>query len=123
MQDEITIPSLPNCEPWSKLEALGKEKEVIGFYISGHPLDDYRFELQHFCNVTAERLAHDLNRYRNREVCFAGIITEANHRMSKTGKPFGNFTVEDLSGNFQITLFGEERQVQAVFEYGKHHIY
>ena len=108
MQDEITIPSLPNCEPWSKLEALGKEKEVIGFYISGHPLDDYRFELQHFCNVTAERLAHDLNRYRNREVCFAGIITEANHRMSKTGKPFGNFTVEDLSGNFQITLFGED---------------
>ncbi|MEP7265092.1 MAG: DNA polymerase III subunit alpha [Bacteroidota bacterium] len=107
-QDEITIPSLPVCEPWSKLEALGKEKEVIGFYISGHPLDDFRFELDNFCNVTAERLSHDLEKYKNREVAFAGIITEANHRMSKTGKPFGNFTVEDLSGNFQITLFGED---------------
>lgn len=110
MVEEITQPSLAKCEPWSKLEALTKEKEVIGFYISGHPLDDFRFELKNFCNARIEQLSNKdgLKPLRNRDISFAGIITSVNHRMSKTGKPFGSFTIEDLSGSMEVTLFGED---------------
>jgi DNA polymerase-3 subunit alpha len=107
MVEDVTSPSLAPSEQWSKLEALKKEKEVIGFYISGHPLDDFRFEIQSFCSNSIEDL-QTIDRYKNRDVSFAGIITEVNHRMSKTGKPFGNFTLEDFSGAMQLTLFGED---------------
>lgn len=105
--EEVTQPALPVCEPWNKLEALRREKEVIGFYISGHPLDDYRFEVQKYCSHTLEQLQKP-EEHRNKEVAIAGIITEAEHRMSKTGKPFGSFTLEDLSGNMRFSLFGED---------------
>ncbi len=105
---EIPAPVLTACEPWSKLEELKKEKEVIGFYISGHPLDGFRFEIKNFCNITIEKLNNELDKWRNKEVSFAGIITEVNHRMSKAGKPFGNFTIEDFTSSMQITLFGED---------------
>ncbi len=110
MVEEITQPTLAKCEPWSKLEALTKEKEVIGFYISGHPLDDYRFELKNFCNTRIEQISNkdNLKPLRGRDIAFAGIITSVNHRMSKTGKPFGSFTIEDLSGSMEVTLFGED---------------
>lgn len=107
MVEDVTMPSLNNCEPWSKLEALRKEKEVIGFYVSGHPLDDFRFEIRHFCNTKIEEL-QQLEKHRNRDLSFAGIITEVNHRMTKTGKPFGSFTIEDVTGSMQMTLFGED---------------
>ncbi|CAN5439689.1 DNA polymerase III subunit alpha [soil metagenome] len=105
--EEVTSPSLPITEPWSKLEALRKEKEVIGFYISGHPLDDFRFEINNFCSHEIVNL-QNIEILKNRDLSFAGIITEVNHRMSKTGKPFGNFTIEDFSGTLQMTLFGED---------------
>ena len=105
---EIPAPVLTACEPWSKLEELKKEKEVIGFYISGHPLDGFRFEIKNFCNINIADLNQDLEKQKNKEVCFAGIITEVNHRMSKTGKPFGNFNIEDFHSKMQITLFGED---------------
>lgn len=110
MVEEISQPVLAKCEPWSKLEALSKEKEVIGFYISGHPLDVFRFEIKNFCNTRIEQLTakEQLTQLRHRDVTFAGIITNVNHRMTKTGKPFGSFTVEDLSGNMEIALFGED---------------
>ncbi|MBL7925016.1 MAG: DNA polymerase III subunit alpha [Bacteroidia bacterium] len=110
MVEEISQPSLAKCEPWSKLEALGKEKEVIGFYISGHPLDDFKFELKNFCSHKIEQLIQpdSLKNLRGRDISFAGIITVVNHRMSKTGKPFGSFTIEDLSGSMEIALFGED---------------
>lgn len=108
--EEVTQPALQKCEPWSKLEALGKEKEVIGFYISGHPLDDFKFEMKNFCSHQIENLIgiDNLKNLRGRDIAFAGIITVVNHRMSKTGKPFGSFTVEDLTGSMEIALFGED---------------
>jgi len=108
--EEVTQPALAKCEPWSKLEALGKEKEVIGFYISGHPLDDFKFEIKNFCSHTIDSLitGDSLKQLRGRDIAFAGIITVVNHRMSKTGKPFGSFTIEDLSGSMEIALFGED---------------
>ncbi len=105
---EIPAPVLIACEPWSKLEELKKEKEVIGFYISGHPLDGFKFEIKNFCNINIEELNQSLDKNKNRDVSFAGIITDVNHRMSKNGKPFGSFNIEDFSSSMQITLFGED---------------
>ncbi len=108
--EEVSQPALSKCEPWSKLDSLRKEKEVIGFYISGHPLDDFKFELSNFCPYQIEQLISpdSLKGLRGRDIAFSGIITAVSHRMSKTGKPFGSFTIEDLSGSMEITLFGED---------------
>ncbi len=100
-------PSLPECEEWGRLEALSKEKEVVGVYISGHPLDDYKVELKYFCNTTLAEL-EELEHQVDKEVSFAGIVTEASHRVSKTGKPFGSFTVEDYNSSMQIFLFSQD---------------
>ncbi|MFM7015069.1 MAG: DNA polymerase III subunit alpha, partial [Bacteroidota bacterium] len=105
--EEIAEPQLPNAPEWSKLESLKKEKEVVGFYISGHPLDGFRFEIKQFCNSNVESLSN-LTELRNRELTFPGIITEAEERISKNGKPFGFFTIEDFSGTIRLALFGED---------------
>jgi len=108
--EDVTMPTFAKCDVWNKLEALGKEKDVIGFYISGHPLDDYKFEMKSFCTHRIEHFntQEGLKNLRGRDILFAGIITSVNHRMSKTGKPFGSFAVEDLSGNMEFVLFGED---------------
>jgi len=106
-EETIALPVIPEGEFWNNLEKLRKEKEVIGFYISGHPLDEYRFEIRSFCSHRIEQLAN-LEELKNREVSIAGILTEVNHRISKNGKPFGSFTVEDYTGGVQMVLFGED---------------
>ena len=100
--------SLPECRPWSKLEQLKFEKDVTGFYMSGHPLDDYQFEINQFCNVTIENLKQDLKPMKGKDISFAGIVIEANHKIGKTGKPYGSFVVEDYFNFISITLFSEE---------------
>ncbi|MEI6436806.1 MAG: OB-fold nucleic acid binding domain-containing protein, partial [Bacteroidota bacterium] len=100
--------TLPECRPWSKLEQLKFEKEVAGFYMSGHPLDDYQFELEQFCNKTIEDLKQDLKPLKGKEVTFAGIVIEANHKIGKTGKPYGSFVVEDYFNFISLTMFSEE---------------
>lgn len=108
--EEVTFqaPALPVCEPWSRIQQLKTEKEVTGFYISGHPLDDYRTEFNNFCTVTLESLKSDLRRYRNMDVSFAGIVTNAQHKVGKNGKPFGSFTVEDYLDSVNLFLYSEE---------------
>lgn len=105
--DTITVPALAQAEPWNSLEKLRREKEVIGFYISGHPLDEYRFEIDNFCTHKIDELK-DIEKLKEKEISIAGILTEVNHRMSKTGKPFGSFTIEDFSGSTQLVLFGSD---------------
>ncbi|HNP99537.1 MAG TPA: OB-fold nucleic acid binding domain-containing protein, partial [Bacteroidia bacterium] len=105
--DNVATPTLANCEPWNSLEKLKREKEVIGFYISGHPLDEYRFEIANFCSHKIDQL-NDLEKLKNKDITIAGILSEVNHRMSKMGKPFGTFTVEDYTGSVQMALFGED---------------
>lgn len=107
----IPDPELPTCEPWSNLEQLRFENEVTGYYISGHPLDDYKIEIKNFCNINISRLS-DLASLSGRDVSFAGIITSVNHRTTKTGKPFGQFVVEDYTDSIQITLFSEDYMKQ-----------
>jgi DNA polymerase-3 subunit alpha len=104
---DMPAPKILACEQWSNIEQLKKEKEIIGIYLSGHPLDDYALEIKNFCTITVEQLA-DLKKLNGRDVSFAGIITQANHRISKAGKPFGFFTIEDFQHAFEFFVFSEE---------------
>jgi len=106
--NEIADPSIPNCDQWTKLEQINKEKEVTGFYISGHPLDEFKVELENFCNVTISDLNENLNNYKNRDIIFGGVINTALHKTTKTGKPFGTFVIEDFNDSIQIALFSDD---------------
>ena len=107
--DEIQLqePQVPPCEPWPTLEELKLEKEVVGIYISGHPLDDFQTPLKHFCNAPLEVLK-DLNQLLNKELRIGGIIGEVEHRISKNGKGWASFSVEDYTDSYQFRIFGEE---------------
>lgn len=101
-------PAMPECEPFSRIEQLRKEKEVTGFYISGHPLDDFRTEMDTFCNVNIEMLKADLKRFRGQDISFAGIVTGPQHKQGKNGKPFGSFLVEDYTDSISLFLYSED---------------
>ncbi|HEX2616175.1 MAG TPA: OB-fold nucleic acid binding domain-containing protein, partial [Flavobacteriales bacterium] len=103
----IPEPLLPQVDAWSALEQLHYEKDVIGFYLSGHPLDDHRLEIKHLCNAQLPQLA-DLKSVAGRELSFAGIVTKAEHRIAKSGKPFGSFSLEDHNGSHDFMLFSED---------------
>jgi DNA polymerase-3 subunit alpha len=100
-------PKIDFVEPFSEIEKLNHEKEVVGIYISGHPLDNFRFEMESFCNIACNQL-NELESMQGREIKLGGIVSAVEHRTTKTGKPFGKFTVEDYSGNYTFTLFGED---------------
>ena len=100
-------PIIPPCEPWNVMEKLSKEKEVIGIYISGHPLDDFKTEIKYFCNAKVDSL-QNINQLEGMELSFAGIITDVQHRVSKNGKPWGMFTFEDYSDAYEFRLFNED---------------
>lgn len=100
-------PIPPNVEEWSSLVKLSKEKEVVGIFITGHPLDDFRFELKSFCNAQVSYL-ENVEEHANKELKFAGIVTAVEHRFSKKGNPFGTIEIEDYSGGTKLFLFGED---------------
>jgi DNA polymerase-3 subunit alpha len=103
----IPEPPIPQIDGWSALEKLHYEKEVIGFYLSGHPLDDHRLEIKHLCHHNLAQL-QDLKALEGRDVTFAGIVTKAEHRIAKSGKPFGSFSLEDHHGSHDFMLFSED---------------
>jgi DNA polymerase-3 subunit alpha len=100
-------PKVEFVEPFSEIEKLNLEKEVVGIYISGHPLDNFKFEMEKFCTVTCNQMG-ELDSMLGRELKLGGIVSGVEHRTTKTGKPFGKFTVEDYNGNYTFTLFGED---------------
>ncbi len=104
---QIEEPQIPPCEPWGTLETLKREKEVVGIYISGHPLDDFKTEIKAFCNAEISAF-NQPEAYLNRELSVAGIITDVQHRVSKNGKGWAAFTLEDYSESFEFRIFGEE---------------
>jgi len=104
---QIPEPVVPPCEEWGTMEKLRKEKEVVGIYISGHPLDDFKIEIQAFCNAGVSCFLA-LQDYVNRELSFAGVITDVQHKVSKNGKGWAVFTVEDYTDSFEFRIFGEE---------------
>ena len=100
-------PEIPECEPWGTLHELKQEKEVVGIYLSGHPLDDFTYSFNHFCNARVG-LFNDLDPLVNKELTFGGIVGEVEHRISKNGKGWAIFQLEDYEDTFSFRIFGEE---------------
>ncbi len=106
---EITEPQLPaKIEPWGMLEQLAREKEVVGFFISGHPLDPYKLIIEHKCNANCSQLKASLDQFKGKDVTFGGIITGSEQRTSKTGNAFGKLIIEDYHGALELMLFGKD---------------
>ena len=108
VETEMPEIRLPACEPWTFLEQLNKEMEVTGFYMSGHPLDDYRDAIEFFCNTAPGDVRDDLTGFKGRDITMAGIINMAQHKTTKNGKPMGSFVLEDFSGSLRFMLFSED---------------
>ncbi|MBL85816.1 MAG: DNA polymerase III subunit alpha [Winogradskyella sp.] len=104
---EIAEPQVPPCEDWGTMEKLSREKEVVGIYISGHPLDDFKIEMKNFCNGTVS-VFNDLEAVVNREITFGGVVTDVQHRVSKQGKGWALFTIEDYTDSYEFRIFGED---------------
>jgi DNA polymerase-3 subunit alpha len=104
---QIAEPVVPPCEDWSTMEKLAKEKEVVGIYLSGHPLDDFKFEMKYFCNSKLEVLK-DLVPHVNKNLSFGGIITNVQHRVAKNGKGWATFVLEGYDESYEFKIFGEE---------------
>ena len=104
---ELPEPPIPICDEWVRLDLLAREKQVVGIYISGHPLDDYSFEIKHNCNHSIEKF-ENLEPLKNRDLSFAGIISEVTNRIDKKGNPFGIVTIEDFTDSKQFMLFSED---------------
>jgi DNA polymerase-3 subunit alpha len=104
---QIEEPQIPPCDGWGTMETLKREKEVVGIYISGHPLDDFKTEIKAFCNADIAAF-QQLESVLNRELSVAGVITDVQHRVSKNGKGWAVFTLEDYSDSFEFRIFGEE---------------
>ncbi len=100
-------PEIPSTEKWGTMEKLAKEKEVVGIYISAHPLDDFKNELR-FCNTTVSLFKEDLSKIVGKTVSFGGIVTDIQHRVSKSGKGWGLFIIEDYNDSFEFKIFGED---------------
>jgi len=106
-ETSIQAPEPSESVPWTTMELLSKEKEVVGIYISGHPLDDYKLEIQSFCNGNLTFL-NNMEKIKGKEMRFAGVVTGVEHKETKTGKPFGVLHFEDYYGSFSFYLFGDD---------------
>lgn len=101
-------PEPPSCDEWPKLEKLNREKEVIGFYLSSHPLDDFRLEIENFTNTTLEELRNNMQEFIERDVAVAGMVTETRNGISKNNKPYASFTLQDYTDSFRFVLFDKD---------------
>jgi len=104
---DMVKPESTPCPDWPKLEKLNKEKEVIGIYLSSHPLDDFKLEISTFTTATLADL-QNLREYLERDVVVAGIVTETKNGIGKNGKPYGSFTLQDYSDSFRFIMFDKE---------------
>ena len=108
---EIQTPPVPECEQWSTMELLKRERELVGIYLSAHPLDDYAVVLKHMCNLNCTQIGREMDKKAFasiEELTFGGIVTSVSQRWTKTNKPFGIVTIEDFEGQGELALFGEE---------------
>jgi DNA polymerase-3 subunit alpha len=113
---DIAKPEIPYSPEWSPLERLNKERDLIGMYLSAHPLDEFEFEINHICNATTVDLK-DLNSIQGKALKIGGMVTNFRHGTSKAGNPYGIFTLEDYVGAYEFALFGKN-----YVEFGKYMI-
>ena len=104
---EVRPPQMPECDKWGLPELLDREKEVVGIYLSAHPLDGFKFEMDNYGMTPITEL--DANRGRN--IRIAGFVTDVGHMTTKKGSKFGKLTINDYSGNYEILLW-EKNYVQ-----------
>ncbi|MDR0422382.1 MAG: DNA polymerase III subunit alpha [Proteiniphilum sp.] len=103
----ITRPEIPQADRWSALERLNKEKELIGIYLSAHPLDEYEFILKYVCSTDTQQL-QDLDPLNGKEITFGGIVTAVREGQTKRGTPYTIFKLEDYAGKYEVALFNED---------------
>ncbi|MCW3784824.1 DNA polymerase III subunit alpha [Plebeiibacterium sediminum] len=103
----ITKPAPPNCEEFSILEKLNREKDLIGIYLSAHPLDVYKLEINHFCNTKIADLS-DLEKMKGRDITIGGMVTASRSGTTKKGNPYGIMTLQDYSGSYEFAFFGRD---------------
>ena len=106
-QVEIAKPEIPPFEPWNSLDRLNRERELVGIYLSAHPLDDYAIILENVCNTHMSDLA-DKSALVNRELTMGGIVTNVREGRTRNDKPFGIVKLEDYSGSGEIPFFGND---------------
>ena len=100
-------PDIPSCEKWGTMELLAKEKEVTGMYISAHPLDDFKNEMK-FCNVGLSVFKGNMQKYIGHKLSIGAIVTGIEHRVSKMGKGWATFVLEDYADSHEFRIFGNE---------------
>ena len=123
---EIQTPPVPDCEAWSTMELLKRERELVGIYLSAHPLDDYAVVLNHMCNLHCPQIGREMDKKAFasiEELTFGGIVTSVSQRWTKTNKPFGIVTIEDFEGQGELALFGEEWTKWQSMLQEEYHIY
>ena len=104
---QVSELEIPETKKWDTIEKLSKEREVIGIYISGHPLDDFRVEMEAFCNANVSMFKSP-KEFIGKELTIAGVITDLEHRVSRQGKGWASFTLEDYVDSFEFRIFGED---------------
>lgn len=104
---QIPEPEVPPCEEWGTMKKLKLEKDVVGVYISGHPLDDFKVEMKYFTNCKVSDF-NNLEKFVNRELSFGGVVSDVQHRESKAGRGWAIFTVEDYDDSYEFKIFGED---------------
>lgn len=105
---QLVEPTLPKVEPWSLTERLSREKELVGIYLSGHPLDMFKYEVKALTNINIAKLEGEIHKYEGQEIRLVGIISHNEDRMSKKGNPWGKFMLEDYTGSREFLLFSED---------------
>ena len=109
---DIPAPKVPACDPWSLTDRLDKEKEVTGIYMSGHPLDNFRFEMRHYgitpISEFLEVVESSTLQASGKQYRLAGLVLDGQHRQTRTGRSFGSLSVEDYSGKTEIMLWGDD---------------
>jgi DNA polymerase-3 subunit alpha len=124
VESEISVPAMPEAEEWPLIEKLKYEKDVIGIYLTGHPLDNYKLEMERFCNTPisdlkmmqkarsgegGEEIMNAFAQLRKRgEIGVGGLVSSVQHKMTKNGKPFGTFILEDYNESYEFALFGDD---------------
>ena len=110
----LATPKIPDCEPWALIDKLNYERDVVGIFLSGHPLEHFQFELSNY-NILPlmefEEIKNDneqVNARVDKNIWIAGLITNVAHRITKTGKSYGIFTLEDFTGKTELDVWGED---------------
>ena len=104
---EIATPKIPECERWSDIERLNRERDLVGIYLSAHPLDSYAVVLENLCNTKCPEVADKKELMDRGDITVGGIVTNVRESMTKKGKPCGFVMLEDFEGSGEIALFGE----------------